>query len=68
MKFEAVELHRLSMPLRRPFRTSFGVQTERDILLVYLLGPDGDGWGECVALAEPVLQQRVRGRSARAGL
>ncbi len=54
MKVDAVELHRLAIPLRRPFRTSFGVQTKRDVLLVRVVGPDGEGWGECVALAEPV--------------
>src|SRR5439155_7579818 len=28
-------------------------QTARDILLVRALTPDAEGWGECVALAEP---------------
>ncbi len=57
---EGVELRRIAMPLVSPFRTSFGVETDRDILLVRVdLRPavgDGDpmvGWGECVALAEP---------------
>ena len=55
---ERVELRRIAMPLVAPFRTSFGSQTERDILLVRvdLLGGDGsetEGWGECVALSEP---------------
>ena len=31
-RVEAVELIRISMPLVAPFRTSFGVQTERDVL------------------------------------
>jgi len=60
MKFtiERVELRRIAMPLVSPFRTSFGSQTERDILLVRidLADPSGEiveGWGECVALAEP---------------
>ena len=60
MKFtiERVELRRIAMPLVSPFRTSFGSQTERDILLVRidLADPSGDtveGWGECVALSEP---------------
>jgi len=53
-----VELRRIGMPLVAPFRTSFGSQTERDILLVRveLVGADGDlveGWGECTALSEP---------------
>jgi O-succinylbenzoate synthase len=45
------------MPLVTPFRTSFGSQTARDILLVRAELTDGtdvvDGWGECVALSEP---------------
>ncbi|MDQ1424799.1 MAG: o-succinylbenzoate synthase, partial [Acidimicrobiaceae bacterium] len=54
MRVEQVELRRLRLPLVIPFRTSFGVQTERDVLLVRVRTPDGDGWGECVALAAPV--------------
>ncbi len=53
MKLDAVELRRIDMPLRVPFRTSFGTQTERDILLVRAITPDADGWAECVALSEP---------------
>ncbi|SMG14395.1 O-succinylbenzoate synthase [Agreia pratensis] len=55
MKIERVTLHRLAMPLVRPFETSFGIQTERDVLLVHLVTSDGvEGWGECVAGADPV--------------
>jgi O-succinylbenzoate synthase len=54
MKLEAVELRRIRMPLVAPFETSFGVQTEREILLVKALTADGEGWGECVAMEEPV--------------
>ncbi len=54
MKLAAVELRRIVLPLVAPFRTSFGTQTERDILLVRAVTPDADGWGECVALGEPV--------------
>jgi O-succinylbenzoate synthase len=55
---ERVELRRIAMPLVAPFRTSFGSQTDRDILLVHVVlrGDDGaetEGWGECVALSEP---------------
>ena len=49
MKIEAVELRRIELPLRSPFRTSFGTETERDILLVRVITPDAEGWGECVA-------------------
>ncbi|GAC1643032.1 MAG: o-succinylbenzoate synthase [Candidatus Dormibacteraceae bacterium] len=54
MKLESVELRRIRMPLVAPFETSFGVQTERDILLVNALTSEGEGWGECVALEHPV--------------
>ena len=54
LKLEAFELRRIAMPLVSPFRTSFGVQTRRDVLLVRAIGPEGDGWGECVAMEEPL--------------
>src|SRR4030088_1371676 len=41
------------MSLVAPFETSFGVQLERDILLVKAITSDGEGWGECVAGEEP---------------
>lgn len=57
----SVELRRIAMPLVSPFRTSFGSQTARDILLVCVRLADADGgpadaiegWGECVALSTP---------------
>jgi o-succinylbenzoate synthase len=52
-KLEAVELRRIRLPLVAPFETSFGVQTERDVLLVKAITTDGAGWGECVAGEEP---------------
>lgn len=51
---DAVELRRVSLPLVRPFRTSFGTQTVRDVLLVRVETPDGEGWGECVTTSAPV--------------
>jgi O-succinylbenzoate synthase len=51
---EAIELHRIAMPLVRPFETSFGRQTAREVLLVRVITDAGDGWGECVAMADPV--------------
>ena len=50
---ESVELFRIRLPLVAPFETSFGIQTERDILLLKVHTTDGDGWGECVATEEP---------------
>jgi O-succinylbenzoate synthase len=54
MKLSAIELRRIRMPLVTPFRTSFGTESERDVLLVRAIAPDAEGWGECVAMAEPL--------------
>jgi O-succinylbenzoate synthase len=53
VKLTGIELRRISMPLVAPFRTSFGTETERDILLVRAVTPDAEGWGECVAMSGP---------------
>lgn len=58
MKLASVELLRLKMPLVSPFRTSFGVQHGRDVLIVVVHTTDGvTGYGECVALADPVYNE-----------
>jgi o-succinylbenzoate synthase len=54
MRLTAVELRRVKMPLVSPFRTSFGTQREREILLIHVVTPDAEGWGECVATSEPL--------------
>lgn len=50
---ERIELHRLEVPLVRPFETSFGRETVREVLLVRVVTDVGDGWGECVAGRDP---------------
>ncbi|MEV0586988.1 o-succinylbenzoate synthase [Nonomuraea sp. NPDC050310] len=54
MKITGVELRRIAMPLVAPFRTSFGTETSRDVLLVRVVTPEAEGWGECVAMSEPL--------------
>lgn len=54
MKLTGVELRRIRMPLVAPFRTSFGTETCRDILLVRAVTSDAEGWGECVAMSHPL--------------
>jgi O-succinylbenzoate synthase len=54
MKLETVELRWIHVPLVTPFRTSFGTQTDRVVLLVHVITPDTEGWGECVAMEEPL--------------
>jgi O-succinylbenzoate synthase len=53
MRLESVELRRIRLPLVAPFRTSLGTEHEREILLVRAVGPDAEGWGECVAFGVP---------------
>ncbi|SDT20483.1 o-succinylbenzoate synthase [Microterricola viridarii] len=62
MLIESVELRELRLPLVSPFTTSFSTQTERNTLVLRVAGsvptPNGRvdvvGWGECVALGEPL--------------
>ncbi len=54
MKLTGVELRRIEMPLVAPFRTSFGTETTRDALLVRVVTAEGEGWGECVAMSDPL--------------
>lgn len=54
VKLEAVELRRVGLPLVAPFRTSFGTETHKDALIVRAIGPDAEGWGECVAMVDPL--------------
>ena len=49
----SVELREVALPLVRPFRTSFGEDTEKRCLLLRVDAGDVTGWGECVADVEP---------------
>ncbi len=62
MKLESVELRRIRLPLVAPFRTSLGTEREREVLLVRVVGPDAEGWGECVAFGEPFYSYEYVGR------
>jgi O-succinylbenzoate synthase len=54
VKLTGVELRRITMPLVGPFRTSFGTYTSRDVLLVRVTTAAAEGWGECVAMSDPL--------------
>jgi O-succinylbenzoate synthase len=50
----SVELRLIGLPLVRPFRTSFGEETDKECVLVRVETASGAvGWGECVAGPEP---------------
>ena len=52
-RIDLIRLHRIDMPLVRPFRTSFGTQEARDVLLVEVVSEGVSGWAECVAMEWP---------------
>ena len=53
-RLSEIRMYRLDMPLVRPFRTSFGTQETRDVLLLQAITDDGiSGWAECVAMEWP---------------
>jgi o-succinylbenzoate synthase len=53
MKIDRIEVTHLSMPLKHPFETSFGLQTDRECILVTAYAEGLTGWGECTALSRP---------------
>ena len=57
VRLRGVELRRVRMPLVAPFRTSFGTQHERDVLLVRVVTDGPEGWGECVAMGDPLYSE-----------
>ncbi len=53
MKIERIEMRHVRMRLTSPFRTSVGVEHERDCLILRLFSEGLEGWGECVAGSFP---------------
>jgi O-succinylbenzoate synthase len=49
MDIERIEIRHVSMPLVAPFETSFGVEREREAIILRLDSEGIVGWGECVA-------------------
>jgi o-succinylbenzoate synthase len=49
----AIELRLIGLPLIAPFRTSFGVETEKVCVLARVVTDGAEGWGECVASPDP---------------
>jgi O-succinylbenzoate synthase len=53
MKIERIELREIHLGLVAPFETSFGVTTQRRIILVKVLAEGLHGWGECTCNEGP---------------
>jgi O-succinylbenzoate synthase len=53
INIERISLYQVRLPLVHPFETSFGVERERDCIIVRVESEGAVGWGECVAAAGP---------------
>ncbi len=53
MRIDGIVLREINLPLVRPFETSFGVTTERRIVLAEVRSEGLTGWGECTAGERP---------------
>lgn len=53
MRVTDIELRRVVLPLKQPFRAAHGILRERPSLLVRATTDVGEGWGECPALPAP---------------
>jgi o-succinylbenzoate synthase len=53
LHIDAIHLREITMPLAHPFETSFGLTTNRRILLIELESDGLTAWGECVAGEHP---------------
>ncbi|HEU4355546.1 MAG TPA: o-succinylbenzoate synthase [Actinomycetota bacterium] len=52
-RVRSIELRLVALPLVRPFRTSFGVETDKVCILARVETDGAHGWGECVTGADP---------------
>lgn len=60
MRIRSVHLRRLHLPMREPFETSFGVEKDKDVLVVEVYTEQGAvGYGECVASTAPLYSEET---------
>jgi O-succinylbenzoate synthase len=59
LTIDAVHLREINMPLAFPFETSFGVTTNRRILLVEIESDGLTAWGECAAGEHPYFSEET---------
>lgn len=50
---DSITLHHVRMRLKSPFVTSFGVEVDRDCVIIEIKSEGVVGWGECVAGSAP---------------
>lgn len=62
MKVKSLRLRRLKLPMQEPFMTSFGVEIDKDVILVEIETQAGAvGFAECVASTEPLYSEETNG-------
>jgi O-succinylbenzoate synthase len=71
LRLQGVELVRVDIPFRHGIGTAAGVHHTRALLFVRVVAEEGEGWGECAALAEgtavdPPLEEVERAAAGRA--
>ena len=52
MQLTGIELVQVDLPFRQAIGTAAGVHRVRPLLFVRVVTGEGEGWGECAALAE----------------
>jgi len=70
VKLFGVELVRVDIPFRSEIGTAAGVHRIRPLLFVHVVAEEGEGWGECAALAratsvDPALDEVEEAAAAR---
>lgn len=61
MIIDEIELFLVSMRLRQPFETSFGVDEDRECIIIRVRSEGEGGWGECVAANYPGYSSETTG-------
>ncbi|SHF25602.1 o-succinylbenzoate synthase [Desulforamulus putei] len=62
MKFHSITLRAMQMRMKAPFTTSFGTEWDKHFILVEVRDQEGrSGWGESVAMKEPLYNEETVG-------
>ena len=61
MIIDEIELYIVSMRLKQPFETSFGIEEDRECIIIQAKSDGKLGWGECVASNYPGYSSETTG-------
>lgn len=57
MKIDRITLHRLSVPMKAPFTTSFGTSHHKDSIIIAVSAQGVTGYGESMSFPEPLYNE-----------